>query len=135
VCPRTPESTIARSKCCCIYATALGCCFFALFSKQYAITIPLLVASYDLMLEHRLPRPTWAYVRPYVPFVAVTVLYLGLRYYLFGNAVLENVMAADRLVVALVKTVANQVEILISATLCWRICQRIWSGCSAPSLP
>jgi hypothetical protein len=94
------------------YAAALGCCFLALFSKQYAITLPLLVAAYDLVLEHRLARPTWAYVRPYVPFVVLTVLYLGLRYYLFGNALRENVMAPDRLAVALVNTVANQVEIL-----------------------
>jgi hypothetical protein len=64
------------------------------------------------VLEHRLPRPTWAYVRPYLPFVALTVLYLGLRYYLFGNVLRENVMAPDRLAVALVNTVANQVEIL-----------------------
>jgi hypothetical protein len=94
------------------YGAALGCSFLGLFSKQYAITIPLMVAAYDLVLQHRLPRPTGAYVRPYVPFVVLTVLYLGLRYYLFGNALRENVMAPDQLVVALVNTVANQVEIL-----------------------
>ena len=62
------------------YGAALGCCFLALFSKQYAITIPLLLGAFDLFLERRLPRPTWRYVLPYVPFVVLTILYLGLRY-------------------------------------------------------
>jgi hypothetical protein len=94
------------------YGAALACCFLALFSKQYAITIPLLVGAYDLILDRRLPRPTWRYVLPYLPFVVLTVLYLGLRYYLFGNALRENVMPPDRFAAALVYTVANQVEIL-----------------------
>jgi hypothetical protein len=94
------------------YWAALVCCFLALFSKQFAITIPLMVGAYDVLLERRLPRPTWAYVRPYLPFVVLTALYLSLRYYLFGNAVRESVMAPASLAAALVDTVANQVEIL-----------------------
>ena len=95
------------------YVTALVCCFFALFSKQNGITIPLIIGAYDLVVERQLPRPTWRYFAPYVPFVALTLAYLGLRYYLFGNMVRENVVAPSAFAPALVDTIANQVEILL----------------------
>ena len=74
------------------YTAALACCFLALFSKQNAITLPLMIVAYDLVLERRWPRRTWSYLCPYLPFVVLTAGYLGLRYALFGNVLRENVM-------------------------------------------
>jgi hypothetical protein len=94
------------------YVAAVVCCFLALFSKQNAITIPLMIVAYDLVLEHRWPRPAWAYVRPYLPFVVLTAVYLGLRYALFGNVVRENIVTPRAMMGAVADTIANQLEIL-----------------------
>lgn len=95
------------------YTAALACCFLALFSKQNAITLPLMIVAYDLVLERRWPRRTWSYLCPYLPFVVLTAGYLGLRYALFGNVLRENVMPPPMLAVAVADTVANQIEMLL----------------------
>lgn len=80
------------------YAAALAALLLGLFSKQSAITLPVLLVLYDLLVERRPIGHAWAGLRPYVPFAALTFGYLGLRYALFGNAVREQSITVPVLV-------------------------------------
>jgi hypothetical protein len=80
-----------------LYAVSLGAFFLALFSKQSAITMLATLVMYDLMVEGRRLRWSWASLWPYVPFACLTLGYLGLRYVLFGNAVREHQVSAETL--------------------------------------
>jgi hypothetical protein len=79
-----------RGGCRRFYVASVALSFLALFSKQSAITFVLTIALFDLLVERRIPRWSWAWVQPYVAFLAITLLYLGLRLVLFGNAVREQ---------------------------------------------
>ena len=81
------------------YLSALGLLFLALFSKQNTITfVPALVA-WDVLVHRERPWAGWqacaSAVRVYLPFVLLTVAYLGLRYVLFGAVVREDTLAAQ----------------------------------------
>ena len=52
---------------------------------------------YDLVAERRPIRASWSWLAPYVPFVALTVAYLLLRYVLFGEVAREGQLTADGL--------------------------------------
>lgn len=95
-----------------MYGLSLLCFFLALFSKQSAITMVLTLAFYDLIVGQRLPRLTWSYIRSYLPFVVLTVAYLGLRYYLFGNFVREDTFPLPTLLADVVRGEERNVEIL-----------------------
>ena len=49
------------------------------------------------MAERRPIRASWSWLAPYVPFVALTVAYLLLRYALFGEVAREGQLTADGL--------------------------------------
>jgi hypothetical protein len=51
---------------------------------------------YDAMVNRRAVRPSWDWLRPYVPFVLLTVGFLVLRYILFGEVARERVLNADQ---------------------------------------
>lgn len=63
--------------------------FLALLSKPIAITLPLNLVLWDLLIDRRTPQPeggspsawvrSWLRVRKHLPFVAVTILYLVIR--------------------------------------------------------
>jgi hypothetical protein len=72
------------------YAAALLSAFCAHFSKQSAITLPFVLLAYELLLEPRERRTLGRWLRPLLPFAAITVGYLGLRQVLFGNYVREQ---------------------------------------------
>lgn len=102
------------------YLSALGCLFLALFSKQNTITfVPALVA-WDVLVHGERP---WAgrgaftaAVRVHLPFVALTVAYLGLRYVLFGAVVREDTLAAQPMEV-LVQMLRHHAERLVLGSL------------------
>jgi hypothetical protein len=77
---------------------SIGLFFLALFSKQSAITMLGTLVAYDVLVERRLPWAPWRTVVPYVPFLLLTAVYIGLRYVLFGNAVRENQIVANTFV-------------------------------------
>ena len=52
---------------------------------------------YDLVAERRPIRASWSWLAPYVPFIALTVAYLLLRYMLFGEVAREGQLTADGL--------------------------------------
>jgi hypothetical protein len=105
------------------YAASLVLFFVALFSKQNTITMVPALMAYDFFVERRFPfarrarqsrwndreagddaRPPdeaqetivgalWSWTWPYLPFVALTVGYLYLRYAVFGEVARESQIA------------------------------------------
>lgn len=71
--------------------------FLALLSKPIAITLPLNLVLWDLLLGGRTPQPEggspsmwmrpWSRFRKHLPFVAVTILYLSIRAAVLSNPV------------------------------------------------
>ena len=62
---------------------SIAACFAALF-WQNTITLAPALAAYDLIIGRR-PLVSWAWLRPYTPFVLLTAGYLLLRYAVFGQ--------------------------------------------------
>jgi hypothetical protein len=82
---RRREATSTR-----LYLCSLVLFFCALFSKQNTIVMVATLFLYDLVAERRPIRASWSWMAPYVPFVALTIAYLVLRYVLFGQVAREG---------------------------------------------
>ncbi len=72
------------------YCGALLACFLALFSKQSAIVLPVVLVAYQALALGLPHMQSWRRMSAYLPFVALTAGYLALRLVLFGNAVRED---------------------------------------------
>ena len=79
-----------------VYAWSVALCFVALFTKQNAVTLPAALVLYDAIVARRPVRVSWSWLRPYVPFVLLTLGYVGLRYALFGEVAREGRLNAER---------------------------------------
>jgi hypothetical protein len=79
------------------YAWSLLWFFVALFSKQNTITLPAALIAYDFIVLRRPVRPSWSWMRPYVPFVLMTAGFLALRYVVAGTVVRESELNAEGL--------------------------------------
>lgn len=77
------------------YWGAVALCFCALFSKQNTVTLVPALMAYDALVGRQRPQPSWAWLRPYVPFIALTTAYLALRYVLFGEVARESMLTAE----------------------------------------
>jgi hypothetical protein len=77
-----------------LYLVSLAIFFVALFTKQNTITMVGTLVAYDLIVARRPIRPWLSCVAPYVPFVAMTLAYLWLRYALFGEVAREGTLNA-----------------------------------------
>ncbi|MDQ3488602.1 MAG: hypothetical protein M3468_12865 [Acidobacteriota bacterium] len=77
------------------YWWALAWYFAALFSKQNTITLPAALVAYDWLVGRRRIHLTWAWLRPYVPFVLMTIGFLALRYAVVGTVVREKQLNAE----------------------------------------
>lgn len=77
-----------------LYACSLVLFFCALFSKQNTIVMVATLVLYDLVAERRPIRVSWSWLAPYLPFAALTVAYLLLRYVLFGEVAREGQLTA-----------------------------------------
>jgi hypothetical protein len=77
-----------------LFAWALAWYFLALFSKQNTITMPASILLFDLLLAKRPSRFT---IRPYVPFVVLTLAFLTLRFLVLGEALREGQMRGLRI--------------------------------------
>jgi hypothetical protein len=63
------------------YILSLVSYAFALFSKETALTLPIILAAYDFTLRQR-PAPSLKeHIRRYIPYLTVTGLYLIMRSY------------------------------------------------------
>ena len=79
-----------------LYIWSVMACFVALFTKQNTVTLPAALVLYDVIVARRPVRPLWSWLRPYVPFVVLTLGYLALRYALFGEVAREGRLNAER---------------------------------------
>jgi hypothetical protein len=79
------------------YWGALAACFVALFSKQNTVTLGPALVAYDLVVRRQPVRVSWDWIRPYLPFAALTTGYLLLRYAVFGEVARESMLHAARL--------------------------------------
>ena len=79
-----------------VYIWSVVVYFVALFTKQNAVTLPAAIVLYDALVARHPPRPTWSWLRPYIPFAVLTMGYLGLRYALFGEVAREGMLTAAR---------------------------------------
>jgi hypothetical protein len=73
--------------------------FAALFSKQNTITMAPALVLFDVIADPKGPRRielSWRWVRPYVPYVLLTIGFLALRYVLFHEVARESVLSAQR---------------------------------------
>jgi hypothetical protein len=74
------------------YGGAVAWCAVALLSKQNAVILVPCLMAYDIVVGRRAVRPAWSWLRPYVPFIVLTVAYLALRYALFGEVARESML-------------------------------------------
>lgn len=80
-----------------LYLWSLGWFFLALFSKQNTITMVPALLAYDFVLARRPIRASWAWLRPYIPFVLLTAGFLGLRYLVLGEVLRESQLSSARI--------------------------------------
>jgi hypothetical protein len=76
-----------------LYRLSLALLFVALFTKQTTITMVGTLVMWDL-LTIGWPRALWPRIRTYLPFAAMTLAYLALRFLLFGQVVRESSLDA-----------------------------------------
>ena len=70
--------------------------FAALFSKQNTITMVPALVLFDWMVRRRRIEITWAWLRPYLPYVLLTIGFLALRYVVFHEVARESLLSAQR---------------------------------------
>jgi hypothetical protein len=70
--------------------------FAALFSKQNTITMAPALIAFDWLVRRRRFEISVRWLRPYVPYIVLTVAFLALRYVLFHEVARENVLNAQR---------------------------------------
>lgn len=70
--------------------------FAALFSKQNTITMAPALVLFDWLVRRRRFEVSWQWVRPYVPYVVLTMAFLALRYVLFHEVARESLLSAQR---------------------------------------
>jgi hypothetical protein len=80
-----------------LYASSIAFCFVALFTKQNTITLPIALVLYDVVMRRDWPGHVWQWLRPYMPYVVLTIGYLVLRWVLFGQVAREGLLTAERL--------------------------------------
>jgi hypothetical protein len=71
--------------------------FAALFSKQNTITMAPALVLFDWIVRRRRLEITWAWLRPYLPYVVLTIGFLALRYVVFHEVARESLLSAQRL--------------------------------------
>ena len=79
-----------------LYVGSVVIYFVALFTKQNTVTLPAALLLHDAIVTRRPVRPSWSWLRPYVPFILLTLGYLALRYALFGEVAREGRLNAER---------------------------------------
>lgn len=83
------------------YAAAVALCFVALFTKQNAITLPAALVAYDVLFRRTHTRSLASAAAAHLPFIALTLGYLWLRWLIFGEVAREGSLTAERLAPAI----------------------------------
>ena len=79
-----------------LYWGSVALFFAALFSKQNTITMAPALVLFDWIVGRRRIEVSWRWLRPYVPYVVLTVGFLALRYVLFHEVARESILSAQR---------------------------------------
>ncbi|HEY3158952.1 MAG TPA: hypothetical protein VGJ78_08345 [Vicinamibacterales bacterium] len=78
------------------YLWSVALFFAALFTKQNTITLAPALVLFDWIVDKRRVEMSWRWLRPYVPYVVLTIAFLALRYVLFHEVARENALSAQR---------------------------------------
>ena len=78
------------------YLWSLILFFAALFSKQNTITMAPALVLFDWIVRRRRIEITWGWLRPYVPYIVLTIGFLALRYVVFHEVARESLLSAQR---------------------------------------
>lgn len=78
------------------YLWSLVLFFAALFSKQNTITMVPALVLYDWMVGRRRIEIRWSWLRPYMPYVVLTIGFLALRFVVFHEVARESVLSVQR---------------------------------------
>jgi len=70
--------------------------FAALFSKQNTITMAPALVLFDWIVRRQRIEITWAWLRPYLRYVVLTVGFLALRYFVFHEVARESLLSSQR---------------------------------------
>jgi len=70
--------------------------FAALFSKQNTITMVPALVLFDWIVRRRRIEIAWAWLRPYLPYIVLTIGFLVLRYVVFHEVARERLLSAQR---------------------------------------
>jgi hypothetical protein len=70
--------------------------FAALFSKQNTITMVPALVLFDWIVRRRRIEIAWAWLRPYLPYIVLTIGFLMLRYVVFHEVARERLLSAQR---------------------------------------
>ena len=78
------------------YLWSVALFFAALFSKQNTITMVPALMAFDWLIQRRPFTLSWQWVRPYVPYILLTIAFLALRYALFHEVARETLLSMQR---------------------------------------
>jgi len=70
--------------------------FVALFSKQNTITMAPALILFDAIVRRRRVEITWMWLRPYVPYIVLTIGFLALRFVVFHEVARESLLSIQR---------------------------------------
>jgi len=70
--------------------------FVALFSKQNTITMAPALILFDAIIKRRRIEITWTWLRPYVPYIVLTIAFLALRFVVFHEVARESLLSIQR---------------------------------------
>jgi hypothetical protein len=70
--------------------------FAALFSKQNTITMVPALMLFDWIVRRRRIELTWEWLRPYLPYIVLTIGFLTLRYVVFHEVARESLLSSRR---------------------------------------
>jgi hypothetical protein len=79
------------------YWWSIALFFTALFSKQNTITMVPALVLFDWLIARRRIELSWRWLRPYVPYILLTIGFLALRYLLFQEVAREGILNAQRI--------------------------------------
>ena len=72
-----------------------GCLILSLMSKEYALTLPILILAWELTLSSRSERSMWRFIRICGPYGLVCALYLTWRISSFGHLSSNPIFSSD----------------------------------------
>ena len=93
---RPDHPNISRGRLQAAYVWSVILFFAALFSKQNTITMVPALVLFDWVVRGRPVEITWTWLRPYFPYIVLTIGFLMLRYVVFHEVARESLLSGQR---------------------------------------